>query len=131
MIVAAAGRRSYHGTVSSTEPPPGCEPATGPSHEDEFGAAAWLLRCRARYRRRVTTLLLVLLSGWAAVGLGCGALLADWLNQFHVGGFPLGFWFAQQGAVLGFVLLVLANAVGMAWLERRYRRELHAGRDRR
>lgn len=129
MIVAAATRHSYHAPVPSTEPPPGCEPVSGPC--PGHGPAAWQLRCRARYRRGVACLLLGLLSGWAAVGLGCGALLADWLNRFHLGGFPLGFWFAQQGAVLGFVLLVLANAVGMAWLERRYCRELHAGGERR
>ena len=46
-----------------------------------------------------------LLVGWAVVGLGCGVLFADLLNAYKVGGFPLGFWFAQQGSIAIFVLL--------------------------
>lgn len=75
----------------------------------------------ARHWRRVVTLTLALLTIWAAVSLGCGVLFADWLNQFRLGGFPLGFWFAQQGAIVVFVLLILVYALGMARLERRHR----------
>jgi putative solute:sodium symporter small subunit len=73
-------------------------------------------------RRIVGSLLLV----WAFVGLGCGVLLAEWLNQFHLGGCPLGFWFAQQGSIVAFVLLILCYAILMARLDRRHRRELDA-----
>ena len=65
-----------------------------------------------------------LLAIWGFVGLGCGVLWADWLNQFHVGGFPLGFWFAQQGSIVVFVAIVLAYAVRMTLLDRRHRAEL-------
>ncbi|MEY4674423.1 MAG: hypothetical protein RL148_2207 [Planctomycetota bacterium] len=78
----------------------------------------------ARYWRSNVRTVLVLLAVWAAVGLGCGVLFAEPLNSYHVGGFPLGFWFAQQGAVLGFVLLVLAYALLMARLDRRHRADL-------
>ena len=78
----------------------------------------------ARYWRGVVALTLVLLALWAALGLGCGVWFAAELNQWQLGGFPLGFWFAQQGAILGFVLLILVYAVVMGWFDRRHRREL-------
>ena len=88
--------------------------------------------CLRRYWRRNVRLMVVLLLVWAFVGLGCGVLFADWLNQFHLGGFPLGFWFAQQGSILVFVLLILVYALAMRALDRRHHEELEAlRRDRR
>ncbi|EDY81012.1 hypothetical protein VDG1235_629 [Verrucomicrobiia bacterium DG1235] len=58
-------------------------------------------------------LTLFLLLIWAAVGLGCGVLFADSLNQYHLGGYPLGFWFAQQGSIIVFVLLILVFCIAM------------------
>ncbi len=78
----------------------------------------------ARYWRSNRQVVAVLLSVWAALGLGCGVLLAKPLNQFSIGGCPLGFWFAQQGAIVGFVILILGYAVLMARLDRRHRAEL-------
>lgn len=79
-----------------------------------------------RHWRASVRLTVVLLCVWAAVGLGGGVLFADRLATVHLGGFPLGFWFAQQGAILGFVGCVFAYAVGMAMLDRRLARELAA-----
>jgi putative solute:sodium symporter small subunit len=79
-----------------------------------------------RYWRMNRLVVVVLLVLWAAVSLGCGVLFADALNQFSIGGCPLGFWFAQQGAILGFVVLIFTYAVLMAQLDRRYRSELAA-----
>ena len=53
-------------------------------------------------------LTLVLLAVWALAGLGCGVLFAEQLNEFRLGGYPLGFWFAQQGSIIVFVLIILA-----------------------
>lgn len=78
---------------------------------------------RAYWRANVR-IVLVLLVLWAALGLGCGVLFAAELNAFQVGGFPLGFWFAQQGSILGFVLLVLAYALLMARLDHRHHADL-------
>ena len=78
----------------------------------------------ARYWRAVVRLTLVLLALWAVLGLGCGVLFADVLNGVQLGGFPLGFWFAQQGSVIGFVLLVFAYALLMARLDRRHHADL-------
>jgi putative solute:sodium symporter small subunit len=86
--------------------------------------------CIARYWRRNVALMAGLLLVWAAVGLGCGVLLADSLNEVRLGGFPLGFWFAQQGSILVFVLLILVYALVMAKLDRDHHAELEAlGRD--
>ncbi|MFT7535750.1 MAG: putative solute:sodium symporter small subunit [Hyphomicrobiaceae bacterium] len=69
-------------------------------------------------------LTLGLLAVWAIVGLGCGVLLADVLNEFRFLGFPLGFWFAQQGAIITFVVLILIYAVAMGRFDRKLKAEL-------
>jgi putative solute:sodium symporter small subunit len=72
----------------------------------------------------------VLLIAWATAGLGCGVLFADRLNDsgIRLGGFPLGFWFAQQGAIVVFILLILVYAIAMNRLDARHHRErLDAG----
>lgn len=65
---------------------------------------------------RLTLSLLVI---WFTVSFGFGILLRDWLDQFAVGGAPLGFWFAQQGAIYVFVVLIFVYCVLMDRLERR------------
>ena len=65
-----------------------------------------------------------LLVVWAAVGLGCGVLFADALNAVRLGGFPLGFWFAQQGSILVFVLLILVYGLVLNRLDADHHREL-------
>ncbi len=82
--------------------------------------------CIARYWRRNVALMVGLLCIWAAVGLGCGVLFADSLNTIRLGGFPLGFWFAQQGSILIFVFLILVYAVRMGRLDREHHAELEA-----
>ena len=80
-----------------------------------------------RYWRSTLTLTLILLLIWALAGIGGGILFAGWLNQFDLGGVPLGFWMAQQGSIVIFVVLILVYAVAMNALERRYRRDLVNG----
>ena len=58
-------------------------------------------------------LMLILLAFWALAGLGCGILFADTLNEINIGGFPLGFWFAQQGSIIVFVVLILVFCLVM------------------
>ena len=67
-------------------------------------------------------LIAVLLSIWAFVAFGCGILLAPWLNQWNLPGttFPLGFWFAQQGSIYIFVLLILVYVRAMRRIDNRY-----------
>ena len=80
----------------------------------------------ARYWRRNVALTSALLLVWAVAGLGAGVLFADALNAFRLGGFPLGFWFAQQGSILVFVLLIGVYAVAMGKLDRDHHAELAA-----
>ena len=65
-------------------------------------------------------LLAQLLCVWFAVSFGCGILLADWLDQFSFFGFRLGFWFAQQGSLYVFILLIFYYARKMAALDREF-----------
>ncbi len=58
------------------------------------------------YWKRNLQYLAILLLIWFAVSYGAGILFAEQLNQFTLGGFPLGFWFAQQGAIYVFVILI-------------------------
>ena len=77
---------------------------------------------RRGYFRSNLRLIGVLLSIWAAVSFGCGILLTPWLNQFVLPGttYPLGFWFAQQGSIYVFVVLILVYVVLMNRLDRRF-----------
>ena len=80
------------------------------------------------YWRRNLKLMGILLIIWATVSLGCGVLWADILNQWHLPGtgYPLGFWFAQQGSILVFVLLILIYAILMNRLDRIHHEEREA-----
>lgn len=59
--------------------------------------------------------LLILLVIWFLASYGCGILFADALNNFKIGGFPLGFWFAQQGSIYVFVVLIF---VYVRWMNK-------------
>lgn len=72
-----------------------------------------------QYWKRNVRILLILLGIWFIVSFGCGILLVDELNQFRLGGFKLGFWFAQQGSIYFFVLIIFAYV----WLMNRLDRE--------
>lgn len=60
----------------------------------------------AGYWKKNLSLLVTLLSLWAFVSFGLGILFVEPLNAIRFGGFPVGFWFAQQGAIYVFVVLV-------------------------
>ena len=57
---------------------------------------------------------------WFVVSYGCGILFVDELNTVRLGGFKLGFWFAQQGSIYVFVALVFIYARMMDKLDRKY-----------
>ncbi len=64
--------------------------------------------------------LMILLSIWFLVSYGCGIIFKDYLNQFQIGGFKLGFWFAQQGSIYVFVALVFIYIYLMNRLDNRF-----------
>ena len=72
------------------------------------------------YWRTNLRYLAVLLTVWFLVSYGCGILLADTLNQYRIGGAKLGFWFAQQGSIYVFVVLIFVYVWLMNRLDAKY-----------
>ena len=72
------------------------------------------------YWRRSLFLVVRLMVIWFVVSFGCGILWVDELNQFSLGGYKLGFWFAQQGAIFVFIGLIFYYVVAMARLDREF-----------
>ncbi|ARN76878.1 hypothetical protein BST97_02045 [Nonlabens spongiae] len=64
--------------------------------------------------------LALLLVIWFAVSYGAGILFKDALNNFTLGGFKLGFWFAQQGSIYVFVVLIFVYVRIMNKLDKKY-----------
>lgn len=74
----------------------------------------------ALYWKRNLRYLAILLSIWFLVSFVFGILLVDQLNAFKIGGFPLGFWFAQQGAIYVFVVLIFVYMYLMNKLDQEF-----------
>jgi len=64
--------------------------------------------------------MVVLLSIWFVVSYLLGIVFVEPLNQFYLGGFPLGFWFAQQGSIFVFIVLTFVYAFVMDRIDRRH-----------
>ena len=75
---------------------------------------------RKAYWTRNLRVLLSLLAVWFVVSYGFGILLADWLDQFRFAGFKLGFWFAQQGSIYVFVILIFVYVGIMNKIDREF-----------
>ncbi|WP_461483931.1 DUF4212 domain-containing protein [Porticoccus sp.] len=78
---------------------------------DEHAKAYWKENLR---------LLVTLLVIWFAVSFGFGILLVEPLNAIKIFGFKLGFWFAQQGSIYVFVILIFVYVKKMKALDRKY-----------
>jgi len=61
-----------------------------------------------------------LLIAWFVVSLGAGVLFIDQLNTIEISGVKLGFWFAQQGAIYAFVLIIFIYVYKMQKLDKKY-----------
>jgi putative solute:sodium symporter small subunit len=72
------------------------------------------------YWRKNIKYVLILLSIWFISSYGFGILLADELNQIRMGGFKLGFWFAQQGSIYIFVILIFIYVYLMNKLDKEF-----------
>ncbi|MCB1664164.1 MAG: DUF4212 domain-containing protein [Pseudomonadales bacterium] len=72
------------------------------------------------YWRANVRIVLTLLSVWFFISFVCGILLADFLDQFRIGGFKLGFWMAQQGSIYGFIVLIYVYIRQMDKLDRKF-----------
>ena len=84
----------------------GSSPRGGGARKDYWRANLWLMAW--------------LLTIWFVVSYGFGILLVDPLNEIRIGGFRLGFWFAQQGSIYVFVILIFVYVWRMNKLDRKY-----------
>ena len=73
-----------------------------------------------RYWKENLQYLVILLSIWFLISYGCGIMFADALNAVKIGGFPLGFWFAQQGSIYVFLILIFVYVYLMNKLDKKY-----------
>jgi putative solute:sodium symporter small subunit len=72
------------------------------------------------YWKANLSLLLKLLVIWFVVSYGFGIILVEPLNAISLGGYPLGFWFAQQGSIYTFLILIFYYAKKMGDLDREF-----------
>ena len=72
-----------------------------------------------RYWQKNIVLVLVLLAIWFSVSLGAGILFRDWLDEnfSKIGNAPFGFWMAQQGSIICFIIILVIYKVLMNRLE--------------
>jgi putative solute:sodium symporter small subunit len=91
-------------------------PATAPDPGSPPGANGW----RQEYWKKNLRLMVVLLSIWFVVSFVCGILLIEQLNTIVIAGFPLGLWFAQQGSIYTFIILILVYTLRMDRLDDEY-----------
>ena len=73
------------------------------------------------YWRANLKILMILLSIWFMVSFGFGIIFSDFLDQYQIGGFKLGFWFAQQGSIYLFVVLIFIYVHLMNKLDKKYK----------
>jgi len=75
---------------------------------------------KTKYWNQNLKYLQILLLIWFIVSFGAGILFVDFLNNFNLFGFPLGFWFAQQGSIYVFVILIFIYVRLMNNLDKKY-----------
>jgi len=75
---------------------------------------------RTAYWSANLRLLIVLLAIWFVVSYGFGIILVDVLNSISLGGYKLGFWFAQQGSMYIFLVLIFIYAIRMGQLDKKF-----------
>ena len=75
---------------------------------------------RQAYWRSNLRLMAVLLMIWALVSFGAGIVFVEPLNEIVIAGFPLGFWFSQQGSIITFVVLIAVYVWQMDKLDAEY-----------
>ncbi|EGN74693.1 putative solute:sodium symporter small subunit [Idiomarina sp. A28L] len=75
------------------------------------------------YWKENLSLMLKLLTVWFVVSFGFGIILVDVLNHITFFGFKLGFWYAQQGAIYTFIVLIFIYIKQMNKLDKKYKVE--------
>lgn len=75
---------------------------------------------RKAYWQANLKLMIILLSIWFVISYLCGIVFVEELNSIRLGGYKLGFWFAQQGSMYGFVAIIFIYAKKMAAIDRKF-----------
>lgn len=75
---------------------------------------------RSDYWRANVRLVMILLVVWFVVSYGFGILLVEPLNTIQLGGYKLGFWFAQQGSIYTFLVLIFVYVIKMNALDKKH-----------
>lgn len=68
-------------------------------------------------------IVIFLLSIWFLSSFGAGILFSDYLDNFQIGGFKLGFWFSQQGSIISFVFIIVLYCFLINKLDKKYNSE--------
>ncbi|AXX86402.1 MULTISPECIES: DUF4212 domain-containing protein [Malaciobacter] len=76
-------------------------------------------KAQAYWKENITTILKLLVV-WFVVSFGCGIIFINELNTIEISGIKLGFWFAQQGAIYVFVILIFVYVRAMTKIDEKY-----------
>jgi len=76
-------------------------------------------KAQAYWKENIRTIL-SLLAVWFVVSLGAGVLFINQLNTIEISGVKLGFWFAQQGSIYAFVILIFVYVYKMGKIDEKY-----------
>ncbi len=76
-------------------------------------------KAQAYWKENIRTILSLLVV-WFVVSLGAGVLFIEQLNAIEISGVKLGFWFAQQGAIYAFVILIFVYVYKMGKIDEKY-----------
>ncbi|WP_440958109.1 DUF4212 domain-containing protein [Oceanicaulis sp. LC35] len=101
--------------MAESDHPTGGVPPKGPPDDHMITESKF-----QKYWRANLNLMGVLLAIWFIVSYGFGILFRDVLDNFSIGGAPLGFWFAQQGAIYVFVVLIFVYSAMMHRIEQKF-----------
>ncbi len=75
---------------------------------------------KTQYWKKNLQYLSVLLGIWFVVSYGCSIIFVDVLDKIKIGGFKLGFWFAQQGSIYVFVIIIFVYVYLMNKLDKKF-----------
>lgn len=78
---------------------------------------------KSTYWKKNIQYISILLSVWFLVSFGCGILFVEQLNKIQIGGFKLGFWFAQQGSIYTFVMIIFTYIFLMNRLDAKLKKD--------
>jgi len=105
----------------------GCYPFTHSIMNVENQTESAQHAAKKAYWNANITVVLVLLGIWFLFGCVLSIFAVDALNKFRMGGFPLGFWMAQQGTTIAFIFVILAYVLIMKRLDVRYLKQCGKG----